>query len=293
MSVFKLCDVTIVTHIMLKISLITVTYNAEEFIRQCLLSVSGQTYRNMEHIIVDGNSTDRTISLVNRYKSPSTIVVSEADNGIYDAMNKGIALATGDVIGILNADDFFPDPQVLEKIAAGFGEDTTQIVYGNLWYIDRRFPHRVMRKWKSGACTKKLLNWGWMPAHPTFYVRRELFQTLGAYRLQFKTAADYELMLRFLHVHHQQSRYIDELIVVMRTGGTSNKSYLNILLANWRSFQAMQANGLRWSILSLLCKPLRKLPQYFCSPEYYLTAATVSPVPPADLSAPPVASVTA
>jgi glycosyltransferase involved in cell wall biosynthesis len=253
----------------MKISLITVTYNAEEFIHECVQSVVNQTYGNIEHIIIDGNSSDHTISIIHNFRSAATRIISEPDKGIYDAMNKGIALATGDIIGILNADDFFPNPYVLEKIAHTFEEKNSQIVYGNLWFIDRKLPHKLVRKWKSSRYRKNLFQWGWMPAHPTFYVRKELFAQFGNYNEKFRCAADYELMLRFLHTCQASAFYIDELLVVMRTGGISNKSLGNVISANWNALKAMHANHIPVPLLSFFLKPARKIFQYLFRPEYF------------------------
>jgi glycosyltransferase involved in cell wall biosynthesis len=246
-----------------KISLITVTYNAESYLEQCIQSVLSQTYPHFEYIIIDGGSTDSTLEIINTYKPYVTAFISEPDNGIYDAMNKGVSLSKGEIIGMLNADDFFPTDDILASIAAAFEEESTQIVYGNLWYVHPKSTNKVIRKWISKDFTPSLLQFGWMPPHPTFYVRKELFERYGGYDLSFKSASDYEFMLRLMHKFKLRSKYIDKLLVVMRTGGVSNRSVRNRLWANWNDFRAMKANGLGWPLLAVVLKPLRKISQYF------------------------------
>jgi glycosyltransferase involved in cell wall biosynthesis len=247
----------------MKVSLITVTYNAEEFIDQCIQSVLSQTYNDIEYIIVDGGSTDSTMTIIEKYKASITKIISEPDKGIYDAMNKGIALATGDIIGILNSDDFFPENNIIETVADAFGGGIAQIVYGNLWYILPTFPNKIIRKWKSQPYKKNLFQWGWMPAHTTFFAKRDLFAKYGNYNIGFKTAADYELMLRFIHKFELEAVHINKVLVIMRTGGVSNRSLRNRLSASWNDFRAMRHNSLKWPLLAIMLKPLRKISQYF------------------------------
>lgn len=247
----------------MKVSLITVTYNAEEFIEQCILSVLSQTYTDIEYIIVDGKSTDNTMEIIEKYRTSVTKIISEPDKGIYDAMNKGIAAATGDVIGILNSDDFFPENDIIETVASTFGGGIAQIVYGNLWYILPTFPNKIVRKWQSQAYQKNLFEWGWMPAHTTFFAKRNLFTDYGNYNIAFKTSADYELMLRFIHKFKLKAVHINKVLVIMRTGGVSNRSLNNRLSASWNDFRAMRHNGLKWPLLAIMLKPLRKILQYF------------------------------
>ncbi len=246
----------------MKISLITVCRNAEEYIAQCINSVLTQKYKNVEYIIIDGNSSDSTLSIIKTFKKGITTLISEKDEGIYDAMNKGIALATGDVIGILNADDFFADDTVLERIAEKFVETNADIIYGNLWYVARNNLQKVIRKWISKPYTENLFQWGWMPAHPTFYARRELFQHYGDYNIDFKSAADYELMLRFMNKNTTKSVFIDYLLVKMRVGGVSNKSLKNRISANLSDLKAMQLNEIRWPWVAIFLKPIRKIMQF-------------------------------
>ncbi|HAL83616.1 MAG TPA: glycosyltransferase, partial [Mucilaginibacter sp.] len=180
----------------LKISLITVCYNAESTIKQCIQSVISQNYGNLEYIIIDGGSTDNTIQVINQYKDYISIFVSEPDAGIYDGINKGIKMAGGDIVGALNADDFFADNTVLNIIADAFKTQDTGIIYGDLEYVNSKGD--IVRNWQSGQYSAGMFNRGWMPPHPTFYCKKELFYQFGFYSLEYGTAADYELMLRFM-----------------------------------------------------------------------------------------------
>ncbi|MFA6247637.1 MAG: glycosyltransferase family 2 protein [Mucilaginibacter sp.] len=245
----------------LKISVITVSYNAQSTIEQCVQSVIGQDYPHIEYIIIDGNSSDGTISVLEKYKKYIHVFVSEPDKGIYDAMNKGIALASGDVIGILNADDFFADSHTLTVVLDAFKNNVTDIVYGNLDYV--KPDGSTFRKWRSGPYKKGLFNLGWMPPHPTFYCRKEVFNRFGNYSLEYGTAADYELMLRFIHLNQLPVYYIARVLVKMSTGGVSNSSINNRVKALIFDMRAMYRNNVYFPPIALLFKPLRKLGQFF------------------------------
>ncbi len=273
---------------MTTISIITVTHNAATTIGNCLQSLAAQTHP-FEHIIIDGASTDATLEIA-RGISPFCRIVSESDRGIYDAMNKGIALATGEVVGILNADDFYASPQVLEKIAHVFRDPAVEACYADLEYvkfretmnndrekgIDQRTAHseslqdsalitqsfQVVRYWKSGAFSPNRFKWGWMPPHPTFFVRRSVYERYGTFRFDMGSAADYELMLRFLFRHGITTVYIPEVLVRMRVGGASNATLAARFKANRMDKQAWRVNGLKPYPWTLLCKPLRKIFQY-------------------------------
>jgi glycosyltransferase involved in cell wall biosynthesis len=245
----------------IKISLITVTFNAESTIEQCIKSVIGQTYKNVEYIIIDGASTDNTIQIINNFENYIHHFLSEPDKGIYDAMNKGIALATGQVIGMLNADDVFADENVLSLVAEAFAKHEAEIIYGDLDFVDQ--AGAITRKWRSGKYLKGMFSWGWMPPHPTFYCKKNLFNQFGFYSLNFGTAADYELMLRFMHLNHIDAYYIQKVIIKMKIGGISNKSFRNRVKGLLCDFKAMQNNGISFPIITIFFKPLRKIQQYF------------------------------
>ena len=246
----------------MKISIITIVYNRRETIAEAIESVLGQTYTDIEYIVVDGASTDGTIEVLSKYADKFTRYVSEADSGLYDALNKGILMATGDVIGFLHADDTFHNQEAVSLIAKTFCENNTDSVYADLVYVDRLGNNKLVRKWKSGAYNRTNFIYGWMPPHPTFYVKREVYQRLGLYNTDFKSAADYELILRYLYKHNISTTYIPECLVKMRTGGKSNLSISNRINANREDHQAWLLNNIQPRFYTRFFKPLRKLLQY-------------------------------
>jgi glycosyltransferase involved in cell wall biosynthesis len=243
------------------ISIITVCYNAELTINRCLSSVISQKYKNVEYIIIDGQSTDGTLNIINQFKDRITIIKSEPDKGIYDAMNKGIKLASGHIIGMLNADDYFADETVLDDVAARFIQQDADIVYGDLDFVNEN--GKIIRKWRSGNFSTGIFNWGWMPPHPTFYCKRQIFEQLGYYSLNYGTAADYELMVRFMHFNSIKAFYIKRVIVKMQIGGASNNSLKNRVKVLSFDYNAMKVNGILIPLMTLFLKPLRKVGQYF------------------------------
>lgn len=219
-----------------------------------------QDYANIEIIIIDGNSTDNTINLINRYQGVINYFVSEPDKGIYDAMNKGISVATGDIVGVLNADDYFADKGVISAVANVFTGEKADALYGDLEYVDPK--GKIIRKWNSGVYKQGAFNWGWMPPHPTFYCKRVYFNSLGLYHPQYGTAADYELMLRFIHANSLSICYLNRVMVKMNVGGVSNKSISNRIKAWRHDFKAMGKNGVFFPLMCVMFKPLRKVSQY-------------------------------
>jgi len=215
----------------MKISIITVCYNSADTIADTIASVASQQYKDKEHIIVDGASRDSTMDIV---KSAGSITryISEPDKGIYDGMNKGLKLATGDVIGLLNADDFYADDTVLTQVAEAFKKPNIQACFANLVYVDQHDTSRVVRYWKSRPYQQGLFKSGWMPAHPTFFVRKEVYEQYGLFDLSYKIAADFELLFRFIEQKNITTAYIDNVLVHMRTGGTTNKNLKNIWVQN-------------------------------------------------------------
>lgn len=232
----------------MKISVITVAYNSEKTIVDTLNSVAAQTYPDIEHIVVDGASVDETRALVRNYHNPNIRLVSEPDKGIYDAMNKGLSLATGDVVGFLNSDDFFADSLVLEKIAMAFRDDSVQASYADLIYVNQD-NNRVVRYWKSKPFSKGDFAKGWCPAHPTFYVRRSAIERLGVFDLSYKMGLDVEFMMRYLECGLVRSVYIPHVLVCMRIGGASNQSWENISLQNLEILTALQKNDVPFSVV--------------------------------------------
>jgi glycosyltransferase involved in cell wall biosynthesis len=244
------------------ISIITVVYNGENTIRDTIESVLSQDLPNLEYIIIDGKSSDSTVDIIKSYGNQITRFLSEQDGGIYDAMNKGIRLATGDIIGILNSDDLYANNQILSEVAQKFNCNTIDAVYGDLVYVDGNDLGRIRRNWKAGEYQEGLFLWGWMPPHPTFFIRKEWYEKHGDYRLDLGSAADYELMLRMIHKHKANPSYIPEVMVRMRVGGISNSKLKNRIDANKMDRKAWAVNGLVPYPVTLLLKPVRKLFQF-------------------------------
>jgi glycosyltransferase len=246
----------------MKVSLITVTYNSARYLQNAIQSVSTQDYPEIEYIIVDGGSTDETLSIIEQNSFCISKWVSEKDNGMYDAINKGMKMATGDVIGILNSDDMLESKDVISKIVACFKEKQVDSIYGDLLYVDAEETSKIHRFWKGIPYKRHSFNFGWMPAHPTFYVRREIVEQLGGYEPYYFSASDFELMTRYLYKHRISSYYLPELIVKMRKGGMSNGSFKKRIRANRRDYLALKTNQVPFAFLVSIIKPLRKLPQY-------------------------------
>ena len=243
------------------ISIITACYNSAATLSHTLQSVAGQVNASTEHLIIDGGSTDGSLDIVRKTASVAA-VVSEPDSGIYDAMNKGIGLARGEIIGILNADDFYASPAVLEKVSAVFQNTSADCCYGNLVYVDNQDTAKIVRSWHAGSCRPRKFYWGWMPPHPTFFVRRAVYERCGLFNTGLGSAADYELMLRLIVKYNVDIGYIDEILVKMRTGGVSNVSLKNRLAANRMDRKAWIVNGLKPYPVTLWLKPLRKIGQW-------------------------------
>lgn len=245
-----------------KISVITVVRNAAGTIEETVRSVLAQKYPDIEHIVVDGVSTDDTMKVLNRYRGKIAKIVSEADRGIYDAMNKGIALATGDIIGCLNADDIYEHPQVLDRIAAAFDDERVEACYGDLIYVDPDDMRTVRRYWRSCDYRQGLCDKGWMPAHPTFYVRRRVYERLGGFDLRYPRQADFELTMRFLEIGRVRSVYLPEILVRMRAGGRSNSSIGWVLKGNLESYRACKDHGRPVTLWFFVQKIASRLPQF-------------------------------
>jgi len=245
----------------LKVSIITATYNSSKTILDTLNSLQNQSYPHIEHLIIDGLSADNTIELVESTNFKGSIH-SGKDQGIYDAMNKGIGFAKGDIVGILNSDDFYADGTIIEKVAALFTETGCDAVYGDLVYVDGDNTNIIKRSWVSGDYKREYFLFGWMPPHPTFFVRKELYEKYGLFNISLWGAADYELMLRFLFKHNAKAAYLPKVLVKMRTGGQSNHSIINRLRANMEDRKAWKLNDIKPRWYTLYLKPLRKLHQF-------------------------------
>lgn len=247
----------------MKITIITVVYNGEKYLKDCIESVLNQTYGNIEYILIDGQSGDSSFDIAKRYVNRLAVLLSEPDKGMYDALNKGISLATGEVIGILNADDMLSSNNVIENVARVFGDANVNAVYGDLNYVAPEQPEKIQRKWRSKQASHVDLARGWMPAHPTLYIRTSLFKDNGGYQLNYGSAADYELMLRYLYKHKVSAKYLPMLMVSMRSGGMSNQSWKHRYSALVNDYKALQANNVPFPALVLLFKKLRKIEQFF------------------------------
>ncbi|MBN2892358.1 MAG: glycosyltransferase [Bacteroidales bacterium] len=242
----------------MKISIITATFNCESTIEKALLSVAEQTYSNIEHIIIDGASSDNTISIVEKFHHVSKII-SEKDEGIYFALNKGILMAEGDVIGFLHADDFFAENNVISEIVEKFS--FADAVYGDLDYVSSGDNLKIVRHWVAGIFSENKLKKGWMPPHPTFFAKKSLYEENGLFDTNFKISADYDLMLRFL-CKNISVVYLPKVLVKMRVGGVSNKSLKNILLKSKEDFKAIRKNKIG-GVFTLLNKNISKLSQFW------------------------------
>jgi glycosyltransferase involved in cell wall biosynthesis len=245
-----------------QISIITVCLNNSSFIDDAINSVLNQTCHNIQYIVIDGGSTDGSFDIINKYRDKIHCIVSEPDKGIYDAMNKGLALATGDVIGFLNADDFYANPNVIQNISNVFESYKCEVVYADLDYVSRTDKHKIIRKWRSGAFHKKRFLKGWMPPHPTFFAKKELYQRFGGFNETLGSSADYELMLRFLYKNNVNVAYLPIVTTKMRVGGQSNRSLKNRFFANLQDRKAWRLNQLNPKWYTLILKPLSKLGQY-------------------------------
>lgn len=245
---------------MLKVSVVTAVWNREATIGDALDSVAAQTWQPLEHVVIDGASTDGTLAAIEARRTPGMTVVSEPDKGIYDALNKGLRASTGDVVGLLHSDDWFADERVIERVAAAFEDPAVDAVHGDLDYVSADDPAHVVRRWRGGPATPAKLRRGWMPAHPTLFVRRRVFETHGAYDTSYRIAADYDAVLRWFGAG-VTSAYIPEVLVKMRLGGASNGSLSRILRKSredWRAIRTNRAGGLG----TLALKNLSKLPQF-------------------------------
>lgn len=255
--------------LVMKVSIITATFNSAKTIKDTVLSVAHQTHKQIEHIIIDGCSTDNSLNIAGHFGHAGP-QLCEPDNGIYDAMNKGVKMSTGDIIGILNSDDFYPDAQVIEKVVKAFDSGDYDAVYGDLVYVDPNQVKRVLREWIAGVYNKKLFYNGWMPPHPTFFVKKEVYEKHGLFNLSFKSSSDYELLLRFMLLKEIKVKYLPDVLVHMRAGGNSNKSIKNRIIAHLEDRRAWKVNGISPKWYTIALKPLRKVNQFFIThqPDY-------------------------
>jgi len=246
---------------MLRISVITAVFNRSETVGQSLESVLAQTWHNVEHIVIDGGSTDGTMGIVETYRDRLALIVSERDRGIYDALNKGLTRSTGDVVGFMHSDDFYADERVLERVAEAFENADVEGVYGDLDYVAKDDPRRIIRRWRSGRYTPARLAWGWMPPHPTLYLRRSVIEQWGGFDTNFSIGADYDAMLRYLSRGQIRLAYIPKVLVKMRIGGESNRSVAQILQKSREDYAALRRNDVG-GFGTLVLKNLSKVSQF-------------------------------
>ena len=247
----------------MNLSLITATYNCESFISSSLNSVLSQEFLPFEHVIIDGASSDQTLVILRDYLNSQIKLISEPDNGLYEGLNKGISFTNGDVLGILHSDDFYADHKVLLHVYEAFKNPKVQAVYGDLVYVDRLHPQTVVRHWISGKFVPSNLARGWMPPHPTLFLRRSLYQKFGSFDTRYKISADYDFILRiFSQLTPEQVAYIPEVLVKMRTGGVSNRSFKHLMQKSWEDYQIIRKHQIG-GFGTLLRKNLSKVPQFF------------------------------
>lgn len=245
----------------MRISVITVCFNAVDTIADTLESVATQTHTDIEHIVVDGASADGTLDVVKRYKHVFK-VISEPDQGIYDAMNKGLRLASGEVIGLLNADDVYADDQVLERVAANMRRDGLDALFGDAEFVSPGRADRPVRRYRSERFSPGRIAWGWMPAHPTLFLRRQVYERFGLFRTDYRIAGDFELVARIFRGDTLRYRHVPEVLVRMRTGGVSTGGWRNTLLLNREVLRACKENGISTSLPKILSKYPAKLLEF-------------------------------
>jgi len=246
----------------LRISIITVCYNSENTIRDTIESVIGQNYTNIEYIIVDGRSTDGTLEIIQNYKQKISKIISEPDIGMYDAMNKGINIASGELIGFLHSDDLYADSTSIENIINKINIAGTSSIYGDLVYVKKNNLSMVVRKWNAGPFSQNKFKFGWMPPHPTLFIKKAVYDKYGFFNVDFGTAADYELIIRLFYKYKVSCTYLPIIITKMRSGGVSNQSFYNHLKAHindWRTWINNDISSFPWWVV---LKPIRKVPQY-------------------------------
>lgn len=246
----------------MKVSLITVAYNSEKYILDCVHSVNNQSYKNIEHICIDGSSSDKTVDLFKQNTTRENQLISEPDQGIYDAMNKGIKHASGDIIGILNSDDFYYDQSIIELIVQEFEKNNCDAVYGNLVFVDAKRTDKIIRTWKSSAFKSGGFKNGWHPPHPTLFLKKEVYEKYGHFDISLNVSADFELMLRLFERFKINSSYINKTIVKMRYGGESTGSIKKIFEGNSNILKAFKKNGVEASHFYLLKRLIPKLKQF-------------------------------
>ncbi len=246
----------------MKVSIITVCFNSRDTIEDAIKSVLSQSYPDIEYVVIDGGSTDSTVEIIKKYEGRITKFISEPDKGIFDAMNKGLGMATGEIVGILNSDDLYSDSNVIKDVVEAMNREEVDVAWGDLLIVDANDKNKIIRVWRSSSYKEGKFAWGWHPPHPTFFVRKWVYEKYGYFDLNFSVvAADYEIMLRFLERYKLRSCYIPRFLVKMRGGGNSTKTLRQIFIGNIECYKSFKANGLRVSPLIIIVKPLSKIIQ--------------------------------
>jgi glycosyltransferase involved in cell wall biosynthesis len=251
----------------MKVSIITVCFNIADTIEDTIKSVLRQDYQNIEYIVVDGGSTDGTLDIVKRHKNNIVKVISEPDNGIYDAMNKGLSLSRGDIVATLNGDDVYAEKTAVSRMVEFIQQNDLDAAYGDLVYFDRHDPGHVKRYWRPGPYRKGAFCRGWVIPHPTFFCRKEIYEKFGYFNDTLQIAADFELMLRMIEKHRIKIGYLPKVIVKMRTGGRANV-LRGIIKGNKEILKSFRMNGIRLSPWFFVCKPIIKMSQLFARPHH-------------------------
>jgi len=250
----------------MKVSIITVVFNNKATIADAVESVLGQTYHDIEYIVVDGGSTDGTVEVLKSYGSRISKFVSERDKGLYDAMNKGILMATGDIVGILNSDDLYRHAEVIKTVVDTFNKSNVDSVFGDMIYVQRDNPEKIVRYYRSNNFKLEDFRKGMMPGHASFFVKKAFFEKFGIYNTNYKISADFDLLLRFLYVNRISYEYIPQVLIVMRMGGVSTRGLSSMLLMNKENLQICKLNNVKTNLLKIYSKYLYKIFQFVTKP---------------------------
>lgn len=250
----------------MKVSIITAVLNGGEAFEDCILSVLNQDYPDIEHIVIDGGSSDTTLDIIKKYEGRISKLISEPDNGMYDALNKGIMMATGDIIGILNSDDFYSNNHVISDIIEEFERTSADSVFADLVFIKKNDHKKIVRYYRSANFNTNKFAYGWMPAHPTFFVRRSVYEKYGLFKTDYHIASDFELLVRFLSTHRISYSYMPRVLVKMRMGGKSTKNLNSNWILNREILRACSENGIKTNMLKIFSKYLSKIFQFVHKP---------------------------
>jgi len=246
----------------MKISIITCALNSEITIKKSIRSIQMQSYKNIEHLIIDGGSTDKTLEIIKKIKKKNLNLYSSKDNGFYDALNKGIKFTTGNIVGVLHSDDFYRSNNVIEIVVDIFKKTKADIVYGDLIYVKKKHPFKPIRYWKAGQYSKEKLLKGWMPPHPAVFIKKNFFNKIGFYKTNYKISADYDFLIRIFNCKNVNQVYVPKVLINMRIGGMSNKSFKNLIIKSFEDYQIIKKNKIG-GLFTLINKNFSKLGQFF------------------------------